>query len=67
MDYHGDNKFDIKALETSLLAGLLHIHAKNENVGLIKQSVCTIKERARETCHAVPFKRYTSLITSSLI
>ena len=29
MDYHGDNKFKIKAFKTSLLPGLLNIYAKN--------------------------------------
>ena len=29
--------------------------------------MCTIKELARVTCHAIPFKRYTSLMTSSII
>ena len=29
--------------------------------------IYTIKERARSTCHAVPFKIYTSLTTISLI
>ena len=43
------------------------MYAKNEHVGIITQSICKIKERERETCHAVPFKRYTSLMTRSLI
>ena len=34
-DYHGENKFNIKILETSLLPGLMHIYAKNEHVGMI--------------------------------
>ena len=67
MEYHGDNKFNIKALETALLTGLLHINEKNEHVGIIEQSVHTIKELTRATYHAIPFKIYTSLIERSLI
>ena len=66
MDYHGNNEFNIKTLETSLLPHLLHIY-KNEHVGIIERSICTIKERTRATRYTVPFKRYTSLMEISLI
>ena len=46
----------------SLLPDFLHIYAKNEYVGIIEQSICTIKGRARATCHSVPFNIYTSII-----
>ena len=45
----------------------MHIHAKNEHVGIIEWSICTIKKHARATFRAISFKKYTSLITGSLI
>ena len=66
-DYHGDNEFNTKSLETSLIPILIHIYDKNEHVKIIKQSICTIKDHIRYICHAIPFKRHTSIITRSLI
>ena len=54
-------------METSLLPALLHIYAKNEHVGIIEWSICTIKECARSTYHTATFKIYTSIITISPI
>ena len=65
--YRGDKAFNIKALETSSLPGLLHIYAKNEHIGIIERSIYTTKERTRSTRHAITFKIYTSLMKSSLI
>ena len=61
-DYYRDNKLNIKMLETSLLPGLLHIYATNENFGINERLICTIKERKRATCHTVQFKRYTIIM-----
>ena len=57
-EYHGDNEFNIKSSETSLLPGLLHKYAKNGRVGIIERSKFTIKECARATCQGITFKRY---------
>ena len=57
-DYHGENKFDIKTFKTSPPPALLEIYEKNEHIGIIEQSICTIKECAGTTCHTVTFKRY---------
>ena len=67
MDYHRDNQFNIKTLETSLVPELLHIYAKNEHVGIIERSICTIKECERATCHAVIFDRCKTVIVVSPI
>ena len=45
----------------------MHIYEKNEHVGIIEQSIFTIKEHTIATCHAIPFKRYTNIVTRSLI
>ena len=44
-----------------------HIHAKVEPVGFIKNGIKTIKERSHEICHDAPYKRYSSLMTQSLV
>ena len=67
MDYHGDNNFNVKTLETSLLPGLIHIYEKHEHIQIIEWSIYTIKDRSREKCHAEPLKRYTRPIKISLI
>ena len=67
MDYHGDNRSNIKTLEISLLSYIPHIYAKNEQFGIIEGSICTINELSRATWHAVLFKTYTSIITISLV
>ena len=46
---------------------MLHIYAKHEHDEIIEQSICIIKENARGTHHALPFKKYTRLMTRSLI
>ena len=46
---------------------MLHICAAGEHVGPIERSIQNIKERARCMTHAVPYKRYTKLMTRSMI
>ena len=66
-DIHGDNEFDIQSLKDSLQPTIFHIYARGEHVGFIENAVKTIKERARSTCHSTPYRRYTKLMTQSLI
>jgi hypothetical protein len=54
---HGDNEFNIPALEASLRPTNLHIYGKHEHVGIVERSIQTIKERCRCMCNSVPFKR----------
>ena len=56
-------RFNHKTFKTSLLTYLLHIYAKNEHVRIVELSICTINNIERATYHAVPFNKYTSLIT----
>ena len=45
----------------------MHIYAKEEHVYFIKNAIKTIKERAQPVCHTAPYRRYTFLMTQSLI
>jgi hypothetical protein len=64
---HGDNEFDMDELKKAIYPTELQICGANEHLGIIERSVRTIKERARCSCHAVPFKRHTKLMTKSLV
>ena len=66
-DLHADNEFDIKDLKSSLEPTSVHIYGKEEHVGTIERSVRTVKQRCRALCHALPYKRYTKLMTNSLV
>ena len=67
MYIHGDNDLNIQSLRNFLQPINLHIYAKEEHVGLIKNAIKTIKERARYVCHTAPYRRYMCLMTQSLI
>ena len=58
-DMHGDNEFNIQSLRDLLQPVNLHIYAKEEHVGFIKNAIKTIKKRARSVCHTEPYRRYT--------
>ena len=45
-DWHGDNKFDIKALKENLKGINFHIYGKDAHVDEIERSVRTVKERS---------------------
>ena len=66
-DIHGNNEFDLDLLHESILPSKLHIYAAKEHVGVIEGSIRTVKERCRCITHTVPFKRYTKLMTTSLV
>jgi hypothetical protein len=66
-DIHGDNEFDINDLRHALSPTTIHIHGVEEHSGIVERSIRTIKERCRSMCHAVPYERYTKLMTNSLI
>ena len=66
-DIHGENEFNIQLLRDFLQPINLHIYAKEEHVGFIDNAIKKIKERARSVCHTTPYRRYTSLMTQSLI
>lgn len=64
---HGDNEFDMQKLREHLRPATLHIHGKNKHVGVIERSIRSVKDRCRSVCHSLPFRRYTKLMTNSLV
>ena len=66
-DIHGDNEFDVKSLHEFLQPIVLHIYGREEHVAIIERSNRSTKERCRAICHSLPFKRYTRLMTLSLV
>jgi hypothetical protein len=66
-DCHGDNEFDTKAIKARFKKIIFHICGRNEHVNEIERSVRTVKERSRTTCHAVPYRRYTKLMTRHMV
>ena len=66
-DIHGDNEFNIQSLRDFLHPINLHIYAKEEHVGFIENATKRIQERARYVCYTTPYRRYTFLMTHSLI
>jgi hypothetical protein len=66
-NFHGDNEFDLQLLRDFIRPASLHIYGRNEHVGVVEWSIRTIKECCRCMCNAVPFKRYTKLMTKHLV
>jgi hypothetical protein len=64
---HGDNEFNIEALRTSILPATLHIYGKDEHVGKIERSIRTVKERARMSCHSLPYKKVPKIMVKALV
>ena len=46
---------------------MVQIYAKYENVGFVENAISSVKERTRFTCHSVLCKKYTRLMTQSLV
>jgi hypothetical protein len=63
----GDNEFDSNDVRQAIAPRHLVISGRNEHVGPVERSIRTIKERARCTCHALPYKRYTKVMVRSLV
>ena len=64
---HGDNEFDLEELRDEIRPALLYIYGKDEHVAQIERSGRTIKERTRTICNSLPYRRYTKLMTNSLV
>ena len=62
-----DNEFSFHELQKNVLPTKIHICKKGAHIGGAERSIRVIKERARCMCHSVPYKRYTKLMTVSLI
>ena len=65
--YHGDNEFNINYLGENTRPSNLNIYAQGINIPTIKKSIQTINQGARCTTNSVPYKKYTRLMTISLV
>jgi hypothetical protein len=54
-DLHADMEFE--CIRNNVLPSRLNVTAANDHVGKVKQSIWTMKERARTTIHGLPFRR----------
>jgi len=63
--YNGDNEFE--KVREHVSPTPLNIVARNEHVGIIKRSVRTVKEQVRCSCHGIPYKHITKLMTQSIV
>jgi len=66
-DLFGDNEFNHDKIEERIRGINLHICAAGEHVPKIERAVRTIKEKARTIEHAMPYMRYLTFLTSSLV
>ena len=64
-DDHGNNEF--YHLRNFLASDHLHTCSVNELIRDIKRSICTIKEQVRFNCHFISHKKFTKLMTRSLV
>ena len=67
IDFHGENEFYIQYITYYLCPPMVNIYAKYEHVGFIKEATSTVKYIIRLMCHDVPYKKYTKLVTKSLV
>ena len=65
IDYHDDNGID--NLRDFIAPSHLHTCAANEHIGDIDRSIRKIKERVRCGCYSIPYKKFTKLMTISLV
>ena len=66
-DIHGDNEFDVPSLHDYLAPIIIHIYGRGEHVANIERSNRTVKQKCRTICHALPYRRYTKLMTIMLV
>ena len=65
--YHRDIKFSINSLRQHIRQESLIICEKRKQITIIEISIQTTKQGAHCITPSVPYKRYTVLITSSLL
>ena len=66
-DIHRDNDSKNQSIIDALGPISYHISTKDEHVGVITNKVKTVKERKRVMCNPLPYRRYTALMTRSLV
>jgi len=64
---HGDNEFNVESIKDACVPSSFHICAKNEHIPVIERSIRTVKERARCTCHSIPYMCYPKIMTIALM
>ena len=65
-DFHGDNEFNIQYLIDYLRPLTIHTYTKDEHVGFIEKEISTVKKK-QLMCHALTYKKYTRIMTQSLV
>ena len=65
--FHGNNKFDLKLLYTTLQPIDFNICAKDEHVPIIERDIHTVKERCPYTTHSLPYVSFPKIMTCSLV
>ena len=66
-DIHGDDEINNQSLAEALMPINMHLYANEKHIKFIKNAFKTIKERVWLMCHATLYKRYTSLMTQSIL
>ena len=64
---HADNEFDFNEVKSSFPNSTWEICARGEHVPTIERDIRSVKDRCRPMCHAIPFNRYTKLMTIHLV
>ena len=65
--FHGDNESKIHSLRDSLRPSRVHIYVRDEHVGFIEKAISTVKEITLSLCHAITYKKYTSIMKQYLV
>jgi len=63
-DLHADMEFE--CIQNDVLPSRVNVTAGADHVGEVKQSIRTMKERARTTIHGLPFKRLPKVTIQAL-
>ena len=63
--YHGDNEFE--CLHEFVNQTPVHIAARDKHVGIVEQSIRTMKERARCYCQNTPFCKVPKVMIDYLL
>jgi len=64
-DLHANMEFE--CIRNDVLPSRLNVTANDDHVGEVKQSIWTMKERARTTIHGLPFKRFPKVMIQALV
>ena len=65
--YHVESELDNPVIHDMAAPEILDIYANKEHVGFIERSIREIKERARETCQDLLYRRIQKIMVRELI